>query len=110
MNKKYNELLKWGWSYFKPFAGSVVIYNGVGFLASLLLVFELELSRFLIDSMTNPNRRKILIDEIDSSIDSSGKQAIREKLLKMKNNHLIVIIFKENPHACMWDEMWFLLT
>lgn len=53
-------LIKWGWKYIRPFYKSIIIFNIIGFIASLATLVEPEISRLLIDSMTNPDRQAFL--------------------------------------------------
>lgn len=55
------DLIKWGWKYIRPFFKSIIIFNVIGFVASLATLLEPEISRMLIDSMTNPNRQAFFV-------------------------------------------------
>lgn len=61
MKRGFLELLNWGWGYMSPFVRNIIVFNCIGFLSSLTILFEPELSRLLIDSMTNPDRRAFIL-------------------------------------------------
>ena len=56
MKRGFLELLDWGWGYMSPFVRNIIVFNCIGFLSSLTILFEPELSRLLIDSLMNPDR------------------------------------------------------
>lgn len=61
MKKDLKLLFAWGWKYMRPFLLSIIVYNLIGFIASASILVEPEISRLLIDSMSDPNRRAFFI-------------------------------------------------